>query len=73
MITVLHLLFSIVKHDEFRDFILYYSPTLRGNNTLLKSSTSVKTWLLEYFLLSQLLLIQLLLESSAKVHISFDL
>jgi hypothetical protein len=73
MIAVLHLPFNIVERDEFRDFMLYCSPALRGNDTLPKSSTSVKTWLLEYFLLSQLVLIQLLLVSGAKVHISFDL
>jgi hypothetical protein len=73
MIIVLHLPFSIVERDEFRDFMLYCSPALQGNDILPKSGTSVKTWLLEYFLLSQLVLIQLLLDSSTKVHISFDL
>lgn len=73
MIAVLHLPFSIVESDEFRDFVLYCSPALRGNDTLPKSGATIKTWLLEYFLLSQLVLIQLLLESGAKIHISFDL
>jgi hypothetical protein len=73
MIAVLHLPFSIVEQDEFRDLLLYSSPQLRGNDTLPKSGNSIKTWLLELFLLSQLVLIKLLYDSRAKIHISFDL
>jgi hypothetical protein len=73
MIAVLHLPFSIVESDEFRDLMLYSSPALRGNDTLPKSGTTVKIWLLELFLLSQVILIALLYQSGAKVHISFDL
>jgi hypothetical protein len=73
MIAVLHLPFSIVERDEFRDLMLYSSPALRNNNTLPKSGITVKTWLLELFLLSQVLLIALMYQSGAKVHLSFDL
>ena len=73
MIAVLHLPFSIVERDEFRDFCLYISPVLRGNNWLPKSGNSIKTWLVEFFLASQLVLIQLLLEVGSKIHVSFDL
>jgi hypothetical protein len=73
LIAVLHLLFSIVEQDEFRDLLLYSSPQLRYNDILPKSSTTIKMWLLELFLLSQALLIKLLLTSGTKIHISFDL
>ena len=73
MIVVLHLPFRIVKKDEFRDFILYCSLALRNNDTLPKSSNSVKTWLVELFFVSQLILIQLLLDSGAKIYMSFNL
>ena len=60
MIAVLHLPFSVVESDEFRDLMLYSSPALRGNDTLPKSGTTIKTWMLELFLLSQAILITLL-------------
>jgi hypothetical protein len=60
MIVVLYLPFSIVESDEFRDLMLYLSLALRNNNTLPKSGTTIKTWMLELFLLSQAMLIALL-------------
>jgi len=47
MIAVLHLPFSIVESNEFRDLMLYSSPALRNNDTLPKSGASIKTWLIE--------------------------
>jgi hypothetical protein len=72
-IAVLHLPFSIVEHDEFRDLLLYCSPHLRRNDALPKSGTSIKTWMIELFLLHQAFLVALLAESRAMVHMSFDL
>ena len=73
MIAVLHLPFSIVESNEFRDLMLYSSPALRNNDTLPKSGVSIKTWLIELFILSQVILIALLYQSEAKIYISFDL
>jgi hypothetical protein len=53
--------------------MLYCSPALRGNDTLPKSGGTIKIWLLELFLVSQVILIQLLLDLEAKIYISFDL
>lgn len=72
-IAVLHLPFSIVEHDEFRDLLLYCSPHLRRDNTLPKSGKSIKVWMIELFLLQQAFLVALLQASRAMVHISFDL
>ena len=46
---------------------------LYNNNILPKSGTTIKTWILELFLLSQAMLIALLYQSGAKIYISFDL
>jgi len=53
-IIVLYLLYNIVKQDEFKDMMLYTSPTLKGNKnrTLLRSHNTVKAWLLVLFLVS---------------------
>jgi hypothetical protein len=72
-IAVLHLPYSIVEHDEFRDLLLYCSPHLRRDNTLPKSGKSIKVWMIELFLLQQAFLVALLQASRAMVHISFDL
>ena len=72
-IAVLHLPFSIVERDEFRDMMLYASPHLRGNDTLCKSHTTIKSWLIALFLASQVILLKLLFECDAQIHISFDL
>jgi hypothetical protein len=49
-IIVLHMPFSIVKRDEFRDLMLYLSPYLRQDNTLLKSGTLISNGLVTAFL-----------------------
>jgi len=72
-IAVLHLPFSIVEHDEFRDLFLYCSPHLRRNDALPKSGTSIKNWMVELFILHQAFMVALLEGSHAMVHISFDL
>jgi hypothetical protein len=72
-IIVLHLPFSIVKNNKFKDLILYASPNLRGNDTLLKSSNTIKILLLQMFIAFKVVLIALLLNSHTKVHISFNL
>jgi hypothetical protein len=73
MIAVLHLPLSLVESFEFRDLMLYCCPHLRGNDTLPKSSTTVRAWLLEMFIASQVILVKLLFESNCQVHVSFDL
>jgi hypothetical protein len=72
-IAVCHIPFAIVEQAAFRDLLLYASPPLRGNDTLPKSGNSIRTWLLELYIVCQVLLIKLLLESNCQVHISFDL
>ena len=64
MIAVLHLPLSLVESFEFRDLMLYCCPHLRGNDTLPKSSTTVRAWLLEMFIASQVILVKLLFESN---------
>jgi hypothetical protein len=69
----LYIFFSIVERPEFRDLIFYSSPYLRGNDTLVKSGTSIATYLLELFIVSQVIIVSLLLASNASIHLSFDL
>lgn len=59
-IAVLHMPFSIVERDEFRDLMLYSSPYLRHDDTLQKSGTSISAGLVTSFLACQLILISLL-------------
>jgi hypothetical protein len=40
-IAVCYMLFSVVENPEFRDLMLYDSPYLRGNNTLLTTAKKV--------------------------------
>jgi hypothetical protein len=49
-IIVLHMLFSIIERDEFRDLILYSLSYLRHNNSLLKSSILISIGLVTSFL-----------------------
>ena len=72
-IAVLHLPFSIVEQDEFRDLMLYSSPYLRHDDSLLKSGTSISTSLVTSFLACQVILIALLQQCDTLVHLSFDL
>ena len=72
-ITILYLPFFIVKNNKFKDLILYASPNLRGNNTLLKSNNTIKVLLLQMFIAFRVILVALLLNSHTKVHISFNL
>lgn len=72
-LTVLHLPFSIVEHPEFRDLFLYAAPRLRGNDYLPKSGTTVKTWMLELFLIQQAFLITFMAQTASQIHLSFDL
>ena len=72
-IAVLHLPFSIVENDKFKDLMLYLSPNLRGNDTLPKSSNTIKILLLQMFIIFKVMLIALLLKSRVKVYISFNL
>jgi len=46
---------------------------LRRNDTLLKSNNTIKILLLQMFIIFRVILVALLLNSHAKVHISFDL
>jgi hypothetical protein len=71
-IAVLHLPFSIVEHDKFRDLLLYCSPHLRRNDALPKSGTSIINWMVELFILHQAFMVALL-EGSRAMPISFDL
>lgn len=72
-IAVLHMPFSIVERDEFRDLMLYSSPYLRHDDTLLKSGTSISTSLVTSFLACQVILISMLRSCGTAVHLSFDL
>jgi len=72
-IAVLHLPFSIIKNNKFRDLILYAFLNLRGNDTLLKSGNTIKILLLQMFIIFRVVLVALLLNLHAKVYISFDL
>jgi len=72
-ITVLHLPFSIIERNEFRDLMLYSSPYLRHDNTLLKSGISISTSLVASFLACQVILISMLQSSGTAIHLSFDL
>ena len=72
-IAVLHMLFSIVERDEFRDLMLYLSPHLQHNNSLLKSGTLISTSLVTSFLACQLILISLLQSCNTFIYLSFNL
>lgn len=72
-IAVCHIPFSIVENAAFRDLMLYSSPHLRGDDSLTKSGTVIKTWLLELFITSQAILIAFLLSCNTQIHVSFDL
>jgi hypothetical protein len=49
-IAVLHMPFSIIKREKFRDLMLYASPHPRHDNTLLKSGSSISLSLVTAFL-----------------------
>jgi hypothetical protein len=49
-IVVLHILFSIIERNKFRDLILYLLFYLGHNNSVLKSSISISTGLVTSFL-----------------------
>jgi hypothetical protein len=53
--------------------MLYASPYLRDNNTLPKSGTIVKTWMIKLFLVSQVVIVTYLATFVAQIHLSFDL
>jgi hypothetical protein len=72
-IATCHMLFSIVQQPEFRDMILYASPSLRGNDSLPKSASIIQLYLLTLFIASRVILISLLSVSNCMVHLSFDL
>ncbi len=63
----------MVEQDEFRDMMLYASPALRGTDFLCKSGNTVKEWLIQMFIVSQVMLLSLLLTSETSIHLSFDL
>jgi hypothetical protein len=72
-IAVSHMPFSIVESSDFRDLMLYSSPHLRVDNTLLRSAASISTSLVATFLACQLILISMLQACSTSIHLSFDL
>ena len=72
-ITILYLLFSIIEQDKFRDLILYSSPYLRHDDSLLKNSTTISTSLVTFFLACQAILIVLFQKYNTLVYLSFDL
>lgn len=72
-IAVLHLPFSLVEQDEFRDMMLYTSPYLRHDDSLPKSGSTIQIGLVNYFVMCQLILISMLQDVSALIHLSFDL
>jgi hypothetical protein len=73
LIAILHLLFSIIEQNKFRDLMLYSSPYLRHDDSLLKNGTSISTSLVTSFLACQAILIALLQKYDTLVHLSFDL
>ncbi|KAH9203441.1 hypothetical protein DL95DRAFT_419044 [Leptodontidium sp. 2 PMI_412] len=69
-IAVLHLPFSMVERDEFRDLILYSSPHLRCDDYLLKSGASISLSLVTLFVQRQILLISMLQACGTETHLS---
>jgi hypothetical protein len=53
--------------------MLYASLYLRDNDTLPKSGNTVKEWIIELFLVSQVVLVIYLAIFSAQINLSFDL
>jgi len=72
-VAVCHIPFNMYKDKEFQDLMFYSNPTLCTNDTFPLSSTTVKIWLLEYFIASRIVLISLLFNCSSQIHMSFDL
>jgi hypothetical protein len=72
-IAVLHMSFRIVERDKFRDLMLYASPHLRHDSTLLKSGGSISLSLVTAFLACQTIFISMLQSCGTTVHLSFDL
>jgi len=72
-IAVLYLPFNIIERDKFRDLMLYSSPYLRHDNTLLRSGRLILEGLVASFLACQLILISMLQTCNTTVHLSFDL
>jgi hypothetical protein len=71
-ITILYLLFSIIKQDEFRDLMLYSSPYLRHDDSLLKNSISILTSLVISFLVCQAILIVLFQKYNILIYLFLD-
>ena len=65
--------FSIVERPDFRDLMLYASPYLRQDDTLLKSGTSISHGLVTSFLACQLILVSMLQSCGTSILLSFDL
>ncbi len=72
-IAVLHQPFETVEKDEHRDLLLYSSPYLRHDDSLLKRGTLISTGLVTSFLACQVVLIALLQQCDTLIHLSFDL
>jgi len=66
-------LLACARTLEFREMILYSSPTLCGNDTMPQSGSTVKIWLVELFLKLQIIIISFLAECDSMIHLSFDL
>jgi hypothetical protein len=63
----------IVERDEFRDLMLYSSPYLWHDDTLLTSMVLISTGLVASFLACQLILISMLQVCGTAIHLSFNL
>jgi hypothetical protein len=63
--------YSIVKLDEFRDLLLYLQPSIE--RYLVRSHSTIASWVQDEFNRSRGLLKAQLAESKSRIHLSFDI